>query len=63
MELYVSIRRNEYHDSLELLLATSILEGKDGIGKANVAMGNGNSFSVFRSLGLYTEEMASTGPN
>lgn len=62
MELYVSIRRNEYHDSLELLLATSILEGKDGIGKANVAMGNGNSFSIFRSLGLYTEEMASTGP-
>ena len=61
MELFVKIRRNEYHDSLELLLATSILQKLPGIGKANVAMGNDNSITLFRTLGLYTPEMASAG--
>ena len=61
MELYVKIRRNEYHDSLELLLATSILEEMPGIGRANVGMGTENSVKLFRTLGLYTEEMAAAG--
>ena len=61
MELFVSIRRGEYHDSLELLLATSILQEKEGIGKANIAMGTENGFNLFRTLGIYTPEMSSAG--
>ena len=60
-ELYVSIRRGEYHDSLELLLATSILQKKEGIGRANVAMGTDTGLSLFRTLGIYTPEMGSAG--
>ena len=57
MELFVDIHKNEYHDSLELLLATSILEGMAGIGRCNIAMGTAYGVKLFQTLGLMSAEM------
>ena len=52
MALFVKIRPNEYHDSLEMLLATTIMEGKEGIKSCNVGMGTEYSFKLFDQLGF-----------
>lgn len=57
MQLFVEIHRNEYHDSLELLLATSLLEKMEGIGQCNVAMGTAYGVKLFQSLGLINEDI------
>lgn len=61
MKQYAQIRKNEYHDSLELLLATSILCEMDGIGKGNIAMGNAAGKALFDSLGLSNPLAAEAG--
>ena len=48
MQQFVLIRSNEYHDSLEMLLATTILDEKPGIGKCNIGMGTEYSFRLFK---------------
>lgn len=62
MRQFVLIRSNEYHDSLEMLLATTILEEKNGIGKCNIGMGTEYSFQLFKQLGFKDSSIWSAGP-
>ena len=62
MQQFVLIRSNEYHDSLEMLLATTILDEKPGIGKCNIGMGTEYSFRLFKQLGFEDSKIWSAGP-
>lgn len=52
MSLFVEVRKNTYCDSILTLLATAVFQEKEGIEKANVAMGTDANKQIFRSLGM-----------
>ena len=58
MTQFVKIRPNEYHDSLEMLLATMMMEGQPGIGRCNIGMGTEYSFRLFDQLGFHDPMIA-----
>lgn len=62
MQPFVLIRSNEYHDSLEMLLATTILDEKPGIGKCNIGMGTEYSLRLFAQLGFEDPAISAAGP-
>lgn len=62
MQQFVLIRPNEYHDSLEMLLATTILDEKPSIGKCNIGMGTEYSFRLFDQLGFHDPAIGQAGP-
>lgn len=48
----VIVRRNEYHDSIQLMSVSQELRGMEGVNQAMVAMATGSNLKVMADLGL-----------
>lgn len=57
MEIFVSIERNHYIDSLETLLETALLNEQSGIITGYIGMATGVFKEVTQEIGLATEEL------
>ncbi|WP_291292908.1 acyl-CoA synthetase FdrA [Enterococcus sp.] len=61
--LHTVIQKNNYQDSIVLMLLTNRLLTLDGVNNASVMMGTPANKDIFKTGGLYTEEMASATSN
>lgn len=61
MDLFVEVRKNTYCDSILTLLATAVFKDKQGVEKANVAMGTAANKQIFASLGMASPEIDQAG--
>ncbi|RHW34835.1 acyl-CoA synthetase FdrA [Neobacillus notoginsengisoli] len=61
--LYTIIKQNSYQDSINLMLLTNKISTMDGINKVQVMMGTPANKDIFKSSGLYTEELEKAAPN
>ncbi|OCA85841.1 acyl-CoA synthetase FdrA [Bacillus sp. FJAT-27225] len=61
--LYTIIKENSYQDSVNLMLLTNKISTMDGINKVQVMMGTPANKDIFKSSGLYTEELENAAAN
>lgn len=61
--LFTVIKKNSYQDSVNLMLLTKNLSAMEGINQISVMMGTPANKDIFKSSGLYTEELEEAGPN
>lgn len=61
--LYTIIKENSYQDSIVLMLLTNKLNTLPGIKKVSVMMGTPANKDIFKTGGLYTEELEKASPN
>jgi FdrA protein len=61
--LKVSVRPRTYHDSIALMLVSGRMLEAEGVEAAMAAMGTPLNLDVFRSSGLWADELASAGPD
>lgn len=61
--LHTIIEKNNYQDSIVLMLLTNYLETVDGVNNVQVMMGTPANKDIFKTGGLATEELASATPN
>jgi FdrA protein len=57
------IQANSYQDSVNLMLLTNKISTMDGVNKVQVMMGTPANKDIFRSSGLYTEELEGAAAN
>ncbi|WP_053365875.1 acyl-CoA synthetase FdrA [Bacillus sp. FJAT-27245] len=61
--LYTIIKENSYQDSVNLMLLTNKISTMDGINKVQIMMGTPANKDIFKSSGLYTEELEKAAAN
>ncbi|MHC5374145.1 acyl-CoA synthetase FdrA [Enterococcus sp. LJL120] len=61
--LHTIIEKNSYQDSIVLMLLTNHLESMTGVTSISVMMGTPANKDIFKTGGLYTEELAEATPN
>ncbi|MCB5951219.1 acyl-CoA synthetase FdrA [Enterococcus sp. BWT-B8] len=61
--LYTIIQKNNYQDSIVLMLLTNRLLTVDGVSNASVMMGTPANKDIFKTGGIYTDEMAAATSN
>lgn len=59
----IDIRRNRYHDSVQLMFVTGALRKLAGVEQALIAMGTAANKEVFAELGFADEQVAAVGPD
>jgi len=60
---FLSVRRDSYHDSVFLMLATRELKASGGVLEAIVAMGTDMNRELLAGMGFGGEDLAGAGPN
>ena len=61
--LHTIIEKNSYQDSIVLMLLTNHLEEMEGVNSISVMMGTPANKDIFKTGGLYTEELETATPN
>jgi FdrA protein len=61
--LYTIIKENSYQDSVNLMLLTNKISTMDGINKVQIMMGTPANKDIFKTSGLYTEELGKAAAN
>ncbi|MBG9984720.1 acyl-CoA synthetase FdrA [Aerococcaceae bacterium DSM 111022] len=61
--LYSVIKKNNYQDSINLMLLTNELNTLDMVNQAQVMMATDSNKDLFKTANLYTEELDGAGPN
>lgn len=61
--LHTIIEKNSYHDSIVLMLLTNHLENMENVTSISVMMGTPANKDIFKTGGLYTEELEQATPN
>ena len=61
--LHTIIEKNNYQDSIVLMLLTNHLEEMDGVNSISVMMGTPANKDIFKTGGLHTEELEAATPN
>lgn len=61
--LHTIIEKNSYHDSIVLMLLTNHLENIENVTSISVMMGTPANKDIFKTGGLYTEELEQATPN
>ncbi|MGM0239120.1 MULTISPECIES: acyl-CoA synthetase FdrA [Enterococcus] len=61
--LHTIIEKNSYQDSIVLMLLTNHLEAIDGVNSVSVMMGTPANKDIFKTAGLYTDEVETATPN
>ncbi|WP_010530286.1 acyl-CoA synthetase FdrA [Lentibacillus jeotgali] len=61
--LYTVIKKNLYQDSVSLMLLTNHLSAVEGVTQVQVMMGTPANKDIFKSSGLYTEELEEANPS
>ncbi|WP_409275115.1 acyl-CoA synthetase FdrA [Neobacillus sp. SCS-31] len=61
--LHTIIKENSYQDSVNLMLLTNKISTMEGINKVQVMMGTPANKDIFKSSGLYTEELEKAAAN
>ncbi|ALX48497.1 acyl-CoA synthetase FdrA [Lentibacillus amyloliquefaciens] len=61
--LYTVIKKNLYQDSVSLMLLTNHLSAVEGVTQVQVMMGTPANKDIFKSSGLYTEELEDANPS
>ncbi|MDE1547652.1 DUF1116 domain-containing protein [Jeotgalibaca caeni] len=61
--LYTVIKQNSYQDSINLMLLTNEVSTLDGVKQSQIMMGTDANKDIFRTAGLYTDEVGAATPN
>lgn len=61
MELFIEVRKDTYCDSVLTLLTTAVLQEKEGVEKANVAMGTEANKQIFKMLNMSDPRIDAAG--
>ncbi|MBM7601853.1 FdrA protein [Virgibacillus halotolerans] len=61
--IHTIIKKNSYQDSINLMLLTNAVSATEGINKVQVMMGTPANKDIFKSAGLYTEELEKAESN
>ncbi|MGX7107105.1 acyl-CoA synthetase FdrA [Hutsoniella sourekii] len=61
--LHTVIQKNNYQDSINLMLLTNEVNGLEGVNNSQVMMATDANKDIFKTAGLYTDELAAAGAN
>ncbi|MGE8206635.1 acyl-CoA synthetase FdrA [Heyndrickxia sp. NPDC080065] len=61
--LQTIIKENSYQDSVNLMLLTNKISTMDGVNKVQIMMGTPANKDIFKTAGLYTEELEKAAAN
>lgn len=61
--LYTHIKQNSYQDSINLMLLTNSVNTVEGVDSAQVMMGTDANKDIFKTSGLYNDEIEKANPN
>lgn len=61
--LHTIIKQNSYQDSVNLMLLTNKLSTMEGVNKVQVMMGTPANKDIFKSSGLYSEDLERAAAN
>ncbi|KAB2337262.1 acyl-CoA synthetase FdrA [Cytobacillus depressus] len=61
--LYTIVKQNSYQDSVNLMLLTNKISTMEGVNKVQVMMGTPANKDIFKTAGLFTEELEGAASN
>ncbi len=61
--IFTHIRKNRYHDSINLTILTKAVNMTEGVDQAQVMLGTEANKEVLKEAGLYNEDVEKAGPN
>lgn len=61
--LYTIVKQNSYQDSVNLMLLTNKISTMDGVNKVQIMMGTPANKDIFKTAGLFTEELEGAASN
>lgn len=61
--IYTIVKKNSYQDSINLMLLTNAISATDGVNKAQIMMGTPANKDIFKTAGLYSEELETAESN
>lgn len=61
--LFTRIRKNRYHDSINLTILTQAVNTTAGVNKAQVMLGTDANKELFQEAGLYNDDVKNAGAN
>jgi succinyl-CoA synthetase alpha subunit len=61
--IFTHIRKNRYHDSINLTILTKAVNTTEGVDQAQVVLGTEANKEVLKEAGLYNEDVEKAGPN
>ena len=57
------VKKNQYQDSVNLMLLSSRLSGMDNLDRVSIMMGTPANKEIFKNTGMYVEEFDQAKPN
>ncbi len=61
--LYTIVKQNSYQDSVNLMLLTNKIATMEGVNKTQIMMGTPANKDIFKTAGLFTEELEAAASN
>ncbi|WNS76520.1 acyl-CoA synthetase FdrA [Bacillus sp. DTU_2020_1000418_1_SI_GHA_SEK_038] len=61
--LYTIVKQNSYQDSVNLMLLTNKISTMEGVNKVQIMMGTPANKDIFKTAGLFTEELEGAASN
>lgn len=61
--IYTIVKKNSYQDSINLMLLTNSISTIEGVNKAQIMMGTPANKDIFKTAGLYSEELEAAESN
>lgn len=61
--IYTIVKKNSYQDSINLMLLTNSISTIEGVDKAQIMMGTPANKDIFKTAGLYSEELEAAESN
>ncbi|WP_313800972.1 acyl-CoA synthetase FdrA [Cytobacillus sp.] len=61
--IYTIVKKNSYQDSINLMLLTNSISTIEGVNKAQIMMGTPANKDIFKTAGLYSEELETAESN
>ena len=55
--LYTIVKQNSYQDSVNLMLLTNKIATMEGVNKTQIMMGTPANKDIFKTAGLFTDEL------
>ena len=61
--LHTVIQKNNYQDSINLMLLTNSVNDIEGVSQGQIMMASDANKDILKSAGLYTDEVEAAGAN